>query len=309
MTQSDKTIQIAAVDLNQRMDEKKAFYLIDTLPNDHFRKVHLPNAYNACVYEVTFMDQMASITKDKNAEIVLYGSSSGSMDAQTAAEKLGQAGFEHIRVLEEGIAGWRSAGLPLEGEAIADADDPQTTLTLEDRTYRVDTSQSKIEWTGRNPNSTHFGTIGISTGEIIVQSGDITGAFDIDMNTITNTNLEGDELQPILISHLKSDDFFLVKRFPTATFKIHRASSVEKPFLTCPNYEIKGALSMRGVKADQNFMATISRTPENGIAAEAHFDIDRTRWNIIYGSTRFFEHLGMHLVFDMISIQVRIVAS
>ncbi len=40
---------------------------------------------------------------------------------------------------------------------------------------------------------------------------------------------------------------------------------------------------------------------------EGHFDIDRTRWKIIYGSTRFFEHLGMHKVFDLISIQVRIV--
>ena len=55
-------------------------------------------------------------------------------------------------------------------------------------------------------------------------------------------------------------------------------------------------------------MATITRTPENGLAAEAHFDIDRPRWNIIYGSTRFFEHLGMHLVFDLISIQLRILA-
>jgi len=68
-------------------------------------------------------------------------------------------------------------------------------------------------------------------------------------------------------------------------------------------------LELRGLKAQQDFMATVTKTPENGVAAEAHFDIDRTRWNIIYGSTRFFEHLGMHLVFDMISIQVRIVAS
>ena len=41
---------------------------------------------------------------------------------------------------------------------------------------------------------------------------------------------------------------------------------------------------------------------------ESHFDIDRTRWGITYGSPRFFERLGMHLVFDLISIQLRIVA-
>lgn len=39
-----------------------------------------------------------------------------------------------------------------------------------------------------------------------------------------------------------------------------------------------------------------------------HFDIDRTRWGVICGSSRFFKHLGMHLVYDPISIQVRIFA-
>ena len=309
MANSDKYIQLTAEDLHQWMDEKKAFYLIDALPNDHFRRVHLPNSNNACVYEVTFMDQIEAITEDKNAGIVLYGSSTRSRDALMAAEKLGQNGYRHIHVLDGGIEAWRSAGLALEGEAVDDPDDPQTQLNMEDRTYRIDTNQSTIEWTGRNPNSTHFGNIKIFAGEIAVKDGAITGTFDIDMNAITNINLEGDELQPVLISHLKSDDFFLVKLFPSAKFKIHRARPIEEPFLTCPNYEIKGALELRGIKAEQNFMATVTRTPENGLAAEAHFDIDRTRWNIIYGSTRFFEHLGMHLVFDLISIQVRIIAN
>ena len=47
--------------------------------------------------------------------------------------------------------------------------------------------------------------------------------------------------------------------------------------------------------------------PAIHFTAEAHFDIDRTRWKVIYGSSRFFKHLGMHLVFDLISIQCRIV--
>jgi hypothetical protein len=55
-------------------------------------------------------------------------------------------------------------------------------------------------------------------------------------------------------------------------------------------------------------MATVGKTAEGGLAIEAHFDMDRTRWGIIYGSARFFEYLGMHLVFDLISFQVRIIA-
>ena len=53
---------------------------------------------------------------------------------------------------------------------------------------------------------------------------------------------------------------------------------------------------------------TVSLTDNNTLTLEAHFDIDRTRWNVIYGSTRFFEHLGMHKVFDLISVQIRITA-
>jgi polyisoprenoid-binding protein YceI len=128
------------------------------------------------------------------------------------------------------------------------------------------------------------------------------------MNSITNVDLNGDELQPVLIAHLKSDDFFLTKLFPTAKFKILGSTPVEEPFLSAQNYVINGTLELRGIKIQQDFMATVTKTGENGLAAEAHYDIDRTRWNIIYGSARYFEHLGMHLVFDLISIQVRIVA-
>jgi polyisoprenoid-binding protein YceI len=71
---------------------------------------------------------------------------------------------------------------------------------------------------------------------------------------------------------------------------------------------VNGTLELRGVKQDLSFAATIAPSDDNGLIAEAHFDIDRTRWNVIYGSTRFFENLGMHLVFDLISFQVRIVA-
>jgi len=94
----------------------------------------------------------------------------------------------------------------------------------------------------------------------------------------------------------------------TGRCKILSSTLVMEPFLSIPDYEINGTLELRGVKAQQDFMATVTKTPENGLAAEAHFDIDRTRWDNIYGSTRFFEHLGMHLVFDLISVQVRIVA-
>lgn len=309
MVKSTTFKELSSEELHRWIEEEKTFYLIDTLKIDNFSRRHLPNARNACVFEVTFIDQVNAITDDTNAKIVLYGASNRSLDAITAAEKLEQNGYRYIYMLKGGIEAWRSAGLSLDGEAVDEPSDPQTLLKLEDRSYRVDTDQSIIEWRGRNPTTTHFGTVRIVNGELVTKDGIITGMVDIDMESIKNISLEGDESQPVLIDHLKSDDFFLTRLFPKASFEINKAIPVKEPFLSRPNYEIDGTLKLRGVKARQNFMATVTTTPENDLMAEAHFDIDRTKWGIIYGSARFFEYLGMHLVFDLISLQVRIVAN
>jgi rhodanese-related sulfurtransferase/polyisoprenoid-binding protein YceI len=308
MEKINRVKEISPAQLASWMEAHKEFYLIDTLPKDHYQKRHIPNAKNACVFEVSFIEQIEGITADKNAETVLYGSSIKSMDALTAAEKLDRNGYRHISVLTGGIEDWQASGQPLEGALPDGSDSPDTLLELPDRIYRVDTDQSIIEWTGRNANNRHFGTIAISSGEVTVKGGAISGTFDINMHSIKNTDLEGNELQPVLISHLNSDDFFFTRVFPIARFSFSGAKMVEVPFLTTPNCQINGTLTIRGIEADQQFMATVTRRADNGLAAEAHFDIDRTNWRIIYGSARFFEHLGMHSVFDPISIQVRIVA-
>jgi rhodanese-related sulfurtransferase/polyisoprenoid-binding protein YceI len=307
MNRSSSHHRLSPHELKQRMDAE-GIILIDTLISDHFQNVHLPGAKNACVFEVTFLEQVAALVADKNLEIVVYGASSRTMDAETAADKLVRSGYSRVTILEEGIAGWREAGYPLEGAAVDTADDSAQPWSSEDRTYAVDIEQSIIQWAGRNPNTKHFGTIGLSRGEIAVKDGRITGSFDIDMNSIRNLSLEGDESQPVLISHLKSDDFFFVGYFPTATFTIENASPVKEPTLSAPNYLINGILELRGVKADLEFLATVNTLPDDQLIAEAHFDIDRTRWKVIYGSSRFFEHLGMHLIFDLISFELKIVA-
>jgi rhodanese-related sulfurtransferase len=306
MTENKKYSLIEPDELMDWIKNKESFILIDTLTGTHFEKVHLPGALNACVFEVTFLEQVKAIENSKKAQIVLYGSSNRSRDALTAAEKLQNEGYENISVLNGGIEAWRARKLGVQGVQ-TDMSDTETVLRLDDGRYSVDTDQSVIEWCGRNPNNKHFGTVGIKRGEIEVSDAILTGRFDIDMESIENINLRGDELHPVLTSHLKSDDFFFVKLFPTAILTITEGAPVGTPYLSLPNYELKATLQLRGVEADLAFQATMSKTENGDIAAEAHFDIDRTRWKALYGSARFFENLGMHLVFDHISFQVKIV--
>ncbi len=300
-----KSIEVE--ELMERINNKDSLILIDTLPGVHFEKVHLPGARGACVFEVSFLEQVQAIAAGIKSEIILYGSSSRSMDALTAAEKLQREGYENVSILIGGLEAWRAMGYEIQGD-YPDMTDPETVLRLDDGKFRVDTGQSVIEWSGRNPNTKHFGTVGIKKGQVAVKNSIITGVFEIEMESIDNTNLKGDELHPVLVSHLKSDDFFFVKIFPTAVLTINQGRAVQTPFLSSPNYDFKATLELRGIKADLAFQATVTKTEDGGLAAEAHFDIDRTQWEVIYGSTRFFENLGMHLVFDLVSFQVKIIA-
>jgi len=290
------------------MEEKRSFILIDTLPNDHYQTAHLPRAKNACVFEITFPDQVEAVVSDKESKIILYGFSAETMDAATAAEKLLRAGYRDVTVLDGGIAQWRAAGFAIEGDRADAPDETGQELRFEDGKYDVDIEQSLIEWAGRNPNTKHFGTLRLSRGGVRIEGEKITGDFDLDMRSIVNMSLEGDELQPVLIAHLKSDDFFFVENFPKATFTIQQAVPAAAATLSAPNYVVAGTLSLRGIEGEVRFDATVSKLEDGVLAAEAHFDMDRTRWNVIYGSSRFFKHLGMHLVFDPISIQIKIVA-
>lgn len=293
-------------ELYHKISQRTDLILIDTLPKELFDKRHLPGARNACVFQVGFPSEVQAVAPDRDREVVLYGSSGASHDAVTAAEKLVRLGYAKVSALTGGRAAWKEAGYPLEGNdpgAVEESDH----LVLDDRSYTVDTEQSVVEWTGRNPTTTHYGTLRLAKGNITVRQGELSGTFKIDMHSLKNLNLEGSEWQPVLIAHLKSDDFFFAEKFPTARFTIESARKTSES-LSAPNFAVKGTLELRGVRNTMEFPATVSNLPDGGITAEAHFDLDRTLWKILYGSSRYFEHLGMHLVFDPISIGLRILA-
>ena len=306
MEETKSFAKITAEELYEKIGRKKDLIIIDTLPKDLFEKRHMPGAQNACVFQVVFPSEVEAIVPDRDREVVLYGSSRASHDAVTAAEKLVRLGYSKVFALIGGLAAWREAGYPLAGND-PDSADEDDRFRLEDRSYTVDIERSIIEWTGRNPNTTHYGTLRLLRGDITIRQGKLNGTFEIDMLSLKNLNLEGSEWQPVLIAHLKSDDFFFAEKFPKARFTIDSSREIGES-LSEPNFEVEGTLELRGVRNGMKFLATISNLPDGAVTAEAHFDFDRTHWKIIYGSSRYFEHLGMHVVFDPVSIALRVVA-
>lgn len=295
-----------------KIDEVRSFIdkgegiLVDTLPPEHFEARHIPGAVNACVYEVVFLDTLNGVVVGRDSKVVLYGAGPASKDCFAAADKLLRAGYSDVSVFPGGLEEWRESGHALEGSAAEEIEPPHPVLTLEPRVYHVDTVQSVIGWTGRNNNGGHTGTLRLKSGELQC-SGEMRGSFTIDMTSITDLDLEGNELKPVLEEHLNSDDFFFTSVFPEAEFTTTEVRLIKGGQATRPNAFIRGNLSLRGITREIAFPAHIRNIDDGQVAVLANLDFDRTDWGVIYGSSRFFQYLSYHLVYDFISVDFRLV--
>jgi polyisoprenoid-binding protein YceI len=166
-------------------------------------------------------------------------------------------------------------------------------------TYKVDTSSSSIKWTGKKVTGKHNGKIKIKSGELQTKSEVLTGGtIVIDMNSITNDDLTDSESNKKLIGHLRSEDFFSVDKFPSATFEITRvdAGAGEKDAIVTGNLTIKGKTEPVSVSAKLNFN-------DNKLKASGKTTIDRTKWDIKYGSGKFFQNLGDKVIYDEVELE------
>lgn len=176
--------------------------------------------------------------------------------------------------------------------------------------YKVDTSNSMINWMGSKPAGQHTGTIVIKEGSFAVANGKIDGGeFTIDMNSINVTDLEGDD-KAALEGHLKGigekekeDHFFNVNKFPTSNFKI---LNVEEQNGT---YFVKGALTMKDITKEINFPAKITVSENEVTLVSEPFKINRTNWGVNYASKSIFDDLKDKFVDDDMEIQVKVVAT
>jgi polyisoprenoid-binding protein YceI/rhodanese-related sulfurtransferase len=300
----NSTRRIDGNKLVARLKDRGAPLLIDVMPEEEFAREHLPDAKNACVYNITFLEDVANLAPDHIRAIVVYGSSERNLASATAAEKLVRAGYTEVADYRGGLEDWRTKGQPVEGDS---SKAPCETKPREGR-HRIDVEKSRIEWTGRNLTGAHTGTVKLSQGEIEVENGKpVRAEFTLDMGSMANSDINDGEMRNMLIAHLKSDDFFDVARFPTAEFRISHVSTVPDAKPGGPNAGVIGELTLKGVQREIRFPAMLGSTADGTLAADAHFDIDRTQWNVLYGSGKFYEKLGKHLVNDVISLALKLV--
>ncbi|WP_417444913.1 YceI family protein [Joostella sp.] len=175
--------------------------------------------------------------------------------------------------------------------------------------FKAIPAESTIDWKGAKPTGEHTGTIAIESGVIAVKDGAVeSGNFLIDMNSITVTDLEGDKKEN-LEAHLKGtvegkeDHFFNVKDHPTAYFEITGTEvNNGKTF-------IKGNLAVKGIKRNISIPVTLTENGDSILLASETFTIDRTQWEVNYGSKSVFGDLGDKFINDDIELKVSIKAN
>lgn len=169
-----------------------------------------------------------------------------------------------------------------------------------DGTKRVEISpvESSISWIGRKLTGSHAGTVPVKSGEVVLDGNSIkSGSFGIDLTGIQVTDIPDTKQNAKLVGHLKSGDFFAAEMFPTAQFTIDSAVPMASPLASGENTTIKGTLAIKGISKPIEFPAKV--VVKEGIAeASGKAKVDRTQWDIRYGSGKFFQGLGDKLIYD-----------
>jgi polyisoprenoid-binding protein YceI len=175
-------------------------------------------------------------------------------------------------------------------------------------TYKVDSAASKIEWLAKKVTGQHNGTIALTNGELKAEGAKLTaGAFSINVKSLKVLDLTDAKMNGDLTGHLNSPDFFNTAEHPEAKFEIISAEAIEGAAAGAPNYNIKGNLTIKGITKAVTFPATIAMDATQ-LTANAEFDIDRTEWDIKYGSGKFFQNLKDKAINDNFTVKFAIVA-
>ncbi|MBI4457939.1 YceI family protein [Candidatus Uhrbacteria bacterium] len=220
-------------------------------------------------------------------------------------------GFAALAIAAVGLLLMQGSAAP--STAVNNAEASQKEIgaePLQDGSYEI-VSGSSINWEGRKTMIAGYkdvGTVPILQGKIAVSGGKITGGnmiFDMSALKVGATGKQKGE--SMLERHLKSDSFFNAEKFPTAEFVIKEAAP-EKDAADSFRHAVSGELTMKGITREVAFSA-LAFMKEGKAVVAATFDLDRTLWDIRFGSAKFFDDLADNVIDDKFTVSFSVVAN
>jgi polyisoprenoid-binding protein YceI len=169
--------------------------------------------------------------------------------------------------------------------------------------FKIQQTSSTVNWTGKKVLGLHTGSIDIVNGFIEITDNIIAGGeIQIDMTSIVITDIEDKKTNQHFLAHLLNDDFFSVDKFQTAKLTLTGSSKIE-----INKFKIDGNLTIKDIPHPISFISSIEIFTDT-LHSLGEVVIDRTLYNIRYGSGKFIDNLGDKLIYDDFVLQFKLIA-
>lgn len=169
-------------------------------------------------------------------------------------------------------------------------------------TFSIDVEKSVINGFGRKPllaNYTDQVTLKIKSGKVEAKDGvPVSGEVVIDMNSLAAVSTGKGSGESMLTNHLKSADFFDVAKHAEAKFVAKGASKN-----STSGFDLTGDLTIKGITKAVVIPVRIAAADQATVTVVGKVEIDRTLWDIRYGSGKFFQNLGDKIIDDMFTVE------
>lgn len=179
---------------------------------------------------------------------------------------------------------------------------------VENGSYAVDPDQSTVNWEGRKTliaNYKDTGTLRVASGNFTVENDLVTeGTITFDMTSLKAESTSGPGDVAKLESHLKTADFFDVENHSTATFTVTRA----EPGAGEGALTVHGDLTIKGITHPIAIPVQLGSVNGRAVAAGS-VEVDRTKYDVRYGSDQFFDNLANNVIDDSFTLRFTLVAN
>lgn len=163
---------------------------------------------------------------------------------------------------------------------------------------KIDVTQSNIIWKGYKMLKSHEGTLSFQSGHLKFNGNQLIGGeMIVDMTTLVNTDMSAGSGKERLEGHLKSDDFFGVEKYPTASIQFIKVKNINDN----KNYEITSKITIKNITKEVKFNVIL-----DGPTATAVLKLDRSDFDVRFGSGKFFDNLGDKTIKDEFDLNVSV---
>jgi len=166
--------------------------------------------------------------------------------------------------------------------------------------YLLDYAKSTVNWKATKKTGSHEGTVKISSGIVRIanEGKTMAGKVKVDMNSMACTDIKDAGTNANFLNHLKGEDFFNTVKFPEANFEVTNFDGKK----------VVGKMTIKGITKEVNFDANIT-AGNNQIYIKGTVVIDRTQFDIKYGSASFFDNLGDKAIDNNFTLNLNLVGN